>query len=767
VPLPTIGPQERLCDQIEAWLAGIVGELPAGLALVAVGGLGRRELTVFSDLDLLLLHAPGSRREADDTARRLWPQLRENAVSVEHSVRTVDECLRVASDDLAVTLGLLDARLVTGDPDLHTRLVEASRRQWRRIVATRLPWLRAAAEARAHRHGELAFLLEPDLRESHGGLRDGQLVRALAMTGFTDAYGLRQRDAYACLLQVRSRLHEQLATRGLRRREDRLLVTEQAAVAKELGLDGPDELLSWVSGAGRVLARALDRAWRTTQEMTSRGRVFSRRPLRARATLADGVVVQDGLAVLASTAHPESDPGLIVRVAAAAAQAGVGISEHTLARLGTETPAVPEPWPEEIREDFVSLLGAGRPMIAVMEDLDEAGLLTRLLPEWTRVRYAPQHNPFHSYTVDRHLMETVVQATRLVRGTARPDLLLLGALLHDIGKGGGPDAGDHSVAGAEIARGFAARIGLDGEDADTLVTMVRRHLVLPDTATGRDLDDPVTIEQVGRACGSVLVLELLGALAQADGVGTGPSAWTDWKATLVADLVVRVRRWLESGVAPPPSEQVEPPAALRDYVARGGTDLETTLAPAPDGAVWSVLAPDQVGLLAAAAGVAAINALEVRSAMCCSLDGRALIVLRVAHRFGRDIDKRLLHDELRVTLAGTFPLAERLARRRADYPRPRGHGGAAGTLAWIDPGARAHDVLEVRAPDEPGFLHQVAGAIASTGVSIRSAHCSTLGHEVVDVFYLATRSADDADAVTEAVQLVLTDQRARLAEDPA
>src|SRR6202012_5600800 len=184
----------------------------------------------------------------------------------------------------------------------------------------------------------------------------------------------------------------------------------------------------------------------------------------------------------------------------------------------------------------------------------------------------PQRNPLHTYTVDRHLVETAANAAAMTRDVARPDLLLLAALLHDLGKGW---PGDHSVSGEVVSRDVAHRIGLNEADAELIAKATRHHLLLPMVATRRDLDDPVTVEQVARTVGSRPLLELLHALAVADGLATGPAAWNDWKAGLVADLVHRVEAVLAGDPPPGPGplredqlalvEAGEPAAVVRDH----------------------------------------------------------------------------------------------------------------------------------------------------------------------------------------------------------
>ncbi len=222
------------------------------------------------------------------------------------------------------------------------------------------------------------------------------------------------------------------------------------------------------------------------------------------------------------------------------------------------------PWPDEAREQLVTLLGAGESCIPVWEAYEAEGLITRLLPDWERVRCRPQRNAVHRWTVDRHLVETAVRAAAMTRRVARPDLLLVAALLHDLGKGW---PGDHSEAGEVIVRDVAVRMGFDPADTETLALLVRHHLTLIDTATRRDPDDPATVDLIAKVVGTLPHLELLHALTEADATATGPAAWSSWRASLVDGLVARVAGRLGGGTSFPadtdaaPTAEQDPPAA--------------------------------------------------------------------------------------------------------------------------------------------------------------------------------------------------------------
>ncbi|MFG2748808.1 [protein-PII] uridylyltransferase [Streptomyces xanthophaeus] len=721
-----------------------------GAALVAVGGYGRGELSPRSDLDLVLLHdgkaEPGALSALAD---RLWYPVWDLGLALDHSVRTPAEARRTAAEDLKVHLGLLDARAVAGDAGLLAGLRTSVLADWRNQAVKRLPQLHALCRERAERSGELRFLLEPDLKEARGGLRDATALRAVAASWLADAPREGLAEARRRLLDARDALH--LVTG---RATDRLALQEQAQVAEQLGLLDADALLREVYEAARVVAYAGDVTWREVGRVVRaraarprlRGLLGTRgAPAMERAPLAEGVVESDGEAVLALAARPERDPVLALRLGAAAAQAGLPVSLHALRRLAAQARPLPVPWPAEAREQLLTLLGAGEPTVAVWEALEAEGLITRLLPDWERVRCRPQRNPVHTWTVDRHLIETAVRASALTRRVGRPDLLLMSALLHDIGKGW---PGDHSVAGETIARDMAARVGFDAQDVAVLGTLVRHHLLLIDTATRRDLDDPATVRAVAGAVGSVGTLEILHALTEADALATGPAAWSAWRASLVKDLVARVAAVLR-GAAPEPTEP-EIPSTEEERLAvealRTGEPVLALHARQEDedavGVELVVAVPDQPGVLPAVSGVLALHRLTVRAAELRSLElpdrlGEVLVLRwRVAAEYGSLPEAARLRTDLVRALDGSLDVPAKLADREAAYPRRRGVVPPPPRVTVVPAVSSLATVLEVRAPDAVGLLHRIGRALEAGGVRVRSAHVSTLGANAVDSLYV-------------------------------
>ncbi|MGA5324176.1 [protein-PII] uridylyltransferase [Streptomyces seoulensis] len=789
------GPPRRtaLAGLTDDWLTGLfTAAAPAGpsfkgVSLVAVGGYGRGELSPRSDLDLLLLHDGADPAAVAALADRLWYPVWDLGISLDHSVRTPAEARKTAGEDLKVQLGLLDARHLAGDLGLTAGLRTAILADWRNQAPKRLPELQELCAERAERHGELRFLLEPDLKEARGGLRDVTALRAVAASWLADAPREGLADARRRLLDARDALH--LVTG---RATDRLALQEQDQVAAELGLLDADTLLRQVYEAARVISYAGDVTWREVGRVLRARAVRPRlramlgggKPVAERSPLAEGVVEQDGEAVLARTARPERDPVLPLRAAAAAAQAALPLSPHAVRRMAATARPLPTPWPAEAREQLITLLGSGRPTVDVWEALEAEGLITRLLPDWERVRCRPQRNAVHLWTVDRHLIETAVRASALTRRVSRPDLLLVAALLHDIGKGW---PGDHSVAGEIIAKDVAARLGFDRADVSVLATLVRHHLLLVETATRRDLDDPATVRAVADAVGSESTLELLHALTEADALATGPAAWSTWRASLVSDLVRRAAAVLAGehpGTEPEPgaptAEQERlaieahrtggPVLALRAQ-AEPGPPEDSAETGEPLGVELLIAVPDQPGVLPALAGVLALHRLTVRTGGLRTLrlpddvdasgDGSVLLLdWRVAAEYGSLPQATRLRADLVRALDGSLDIASRLAERDAAYPRRRGRTAPPPRVTVAPAASRHATVIEVRAQDAPGLLFRIGTALEKAAVRVRSMHVSTLGANAVDAFYVTSGTGaplppEDATATARVLEEAL------------
>ncbi len=430
----------------------------------------------------------------------------------------------------------------------------------------------------------------------------------------------------------------------------------------------------------------------------------------------------------------------MLRAARVAAQREVRLARSTLDRLaaGVDVAAWQERWPDGALDELVALLRQGHRAIDVLESLDQRGILVRLLPEWDAVRSRPQRNAYHRFTVDRHLWEAAANAAALAGGVDRPDLLVLGALFHDLGKG---YPGDHTAAGMALVAEIGPRLGLPPGDVDVLVRLVQHHLLLPDVAMRRDLSDPATIRKVAQAVGDVQTLGLLHALTEADSLATGPSAWGSWKEQLVADLVERTRASLDGSAVAASARRFPDDWALAT-MAGGRFDARSERSEEDGTDTITVVCPDAPGSFARIAGVLSLRGLDVLTAWAYSgeLGGPAM----AASQFRvvpppAGVEWPRLYEDLGRALAGELAIEARLAERARTYRRRRATQAApAGppSVSFHDDESATSTVIEVRAPNRVGVLHGIAKALVELGLDIRHATVQTLGEDVVDTFYV-------------------------------
>ncbi|HWB71850.1 MAG TPA: [protein-PII] uridylyltransferase [Egibacteraceae bacterium] len=770
-------------DAVDDALRGWLAEAGTGgvLAVVALGGYARRELCPRSDVDLLLLHDGWGRRDLESLVRALCYPLWDAGLSIGHAVRTPREALRAAGERLETATALTDRRLVAGDRGLLDDLAGRCRRWLRRAGADLL----VAVDGDGGGAGDGAGMLEPDLKSGAGGLRHLHALRwasavVLGEPGLDPLVGARYLGAAEraelaraadTLLAARCALH--LVARG-----DRLRLDLQDEVAARLGLPGGDELLRRVGLAMRTVAHVHGRTW---PRLVADARGGRRRRRPAPEPLDDGITLVDGLVEVDPVRTLAADPSLGLRAVAAAAARATHLGRATTTALRRQVGDLGRVgWDDAARAALLATLRAGDDARAALADADHTGLLGAHLPEWPSVRGHPQRNPFHRYDLDTHAAQTCAQLARIADGALdaahgelwdeldEPDTLVLGAWLHDVGKAW---PGDHSAAGGQVAQRWVRHMGFEHARAERVARLVRLHLLLPDAATGIDLDDEGELRAVAHQVGDSETLDGLYLLSLADARATGPAAWSAWKDGLLAELHARLRRLLTGTAAQPrerrPAAVVEAarrlardPAAVEALLERaparylraadpeqlvahadllrplpGAGQLRGQVRPGPAAGTetLSLVAGDRRGLIADCAGVLAARGVTVLDARAFTgADGVALdwFVVRPGERPDWP---RILHD-LRGAAAGRLDVAAMVDRReqRRDARQLTLPGPLPVTVRF-DAGARSARV-EVRAPDAPGLLYRLARSLADSGLDVTGARVATLGPEVRDVF---------------------------------
>ena len=718
-----------LAAATDAWLAALFDDATEGrvdgLALVAAGGYGRGELAPGSDLDVWLLHR--GRADVAEVAHRVWYPVWDAGIKLGHGVSTPKQALSLAARDLDTATSALSVRHVAGDPTVSAGLADRARAQWRKRAGTWLAELDRRVALRHETYGEVAFLLEPDIKEGRGGLRDVHALtwaeRAHPALVADDEPALA--EAEDVLLDIRVALH-----RLTRRPTDELALELQDDVAVSLGLADADAVMARVSAAGRTVAWISDEAWLRVRASLERP---LRRAMRRDHSLGRGLQLRDGVLQVDPDVDIGADPSFVLRAAAVAAREGVPIDRSSLNQMAAVAPALDGRWPDEARDALVALLGTGHRAVPVLEALDQRRLVERVLPEWAPTRSRPQRNALHRFTVDRHLCEAAANAASLTSRVARPDLLLVGAWLHDIGKG---EPGDHLRGGVALVRRIGERMGFATDDVDVLVGLVRHHLLLVEVATRRDLADDDVAREVAEKVGSLERLELLAALTEADSLATGPSAWGPWKAELVAELVERVAAVLR-GDDPATAVQRQ---GFPDAGVRALMDARRPVVRS-DPPTITVVGPDRPGVFSRIAGTLALRGLTVLAAEAASEDGMAASRFRVEPE-NVEPEWDLVTADIGRALAGHLAIDARLADRRGMRRRQLRRQILVGapTVRLDNQASGTATVVEVRGPDRVGVLYRITRALADLDLDIRSAKVATLGDEVIDTFYVCDSS---------------------------
>lgn len=778
---------------IENRLIEALGGHPSGISLIALGGYGRRELFPFSDIDLLLLYDEKASGLLEQVTDAVFYPLWDAGLEVGHGVRTVQACLEDMKQDFFFQVALLDARLVCGDKDLFTKLSEKFRKSFDR--GTRKTFVQDMMAHRAERHrrcGDHTYLLEPNIKESRGGLRD---LQAMFWTGsvlfglgspeeFREAGLLTRKefadleDAQNHLIIIRNRLHYVSG-----RKNDRLFFEYQEEIAKKLRLYDSREALGVERFMKKVhtdlqrVAVASDLFFEHVEDVINA--VGAKGKTKQ---LSPGIELLNGKILLRDEELLLRKPYLLFRAFAISASEKIPLHYRSRKLIA----ALIEKLPERLRSSrrcakyfLETLKNSTRPQ-PLIQMLD-TGLLGFYIPEFERLRALALHDVYHVNTVDRHIVETVVRLNHLrdkyanlFTGIRDQDVLLLAAFLHDIGKGLG---GRHALKGAEMTKSIAGRLSFTPEQKDTLHFLVANHLFLMDNATRRDLEDETLLLKFARHIRDIDRLNMLYLITIADSMATGPNVWTEWKQALVLEIYHKTAHLLEQHELIDPDritavewmrekvfhllgkQQQElldilpedyllsftPEAVVRHLRLRQDLSGEKVLIiPEDRGNYWSILlmTRDRTGLLSKICGAFALYNLAILQAQIFTLkDGTVVDVLDTGceiHRDFHEVDWSRIEKDLQKTLQNKLSLSHRLASKFSRVSGPA-------HKASIKPRARVvidneqsdfYTIIEIYTQDSPCLLYSVTRTLAEFGINIYKAKIGTSGDQVVDVFYV-------------------------------
>jgi [protein-PII] uridylyltransferase len=795
-------------------------EYPAGgattgqvMSIVAVGGYGRGELAPHSDIDLLFLLPYKRTSRAEQIVEYMLYILWDLGLKVGHSTRSIDDCIRQSKADMTIRTALLESRWVWGDQPLVAEL----KRRYRAEVVTgsAVYFVEAKLAERDERHaklGEARYVLEPNIKEGKGGLRDLHTLYWIAkyLYPITDVRELvnlgalsqdaanRFAKAQAFLWAVRCHLHFLTG-----RMEDRLTFDVQPQIASRMGYTDHGGTLGVERFMKHYFLIAKDvgdltRIFCALLEQEHKRKPKLRFPAILRAKRVDGFRLEGNRLDLSDPQELERDPVKMIRLFYTALTLELDVHPRALSVVTQNLKRIDN----KVRNDpeanrlFVEMLCSRKDPEVALRHMNEAGVLGRFIPDFGRVVAQMQYDMYHVYTVDEHTIQAVgilhkleqglyvedtPTPTEVVRTIQSRRALYLAVFLHDIAKG---RSGDHSVIGADIALKLGPRLGLTDEETETASWLIRHHLLMTRTAFKRDVDDPKTIADFVAIVQSPERLKLLLALTVADVRAVGPNVWNNWKAGLLAELYHRSMDMMSGGIGVEGRETrvAQAQAALREQLAgswapeeieahlvRGYPSYwvsfdpaahlrharlirEAEVSKAPLTIDWrsderhgvtevTIYTGDHAGLFAQIAGAMALSGASIVDAKIITMtNGMALDTFVIQDTDGAAFDSpsRLakLTTNIEQALSGRLRLDRELAKRRsASQSRTRVFRVPPRVLV-NNTASATHTVVEVNGRDRVGLLYDVTSAITRLSLQISSAHISTYGERVVDVFYV-------------------------------
>jgi [protein-PII] uridylyltransferase len=787
------------------------------ISIVAVGGYGRGTLAPGSDIDLLFLLPVRQSDRVQSIVEFILYCLWDTRQKVGHATRSIDECIRLAKSDNTILTAILEARYICGDEDLFDRLVTDFRREIvskgaKGFIADKL----GERDMRHMKVGESRYLVEPDVKDGKGGLRDLNtlfwIAKFLHATNSTDELaekGAFTREELAIfkkcerfLWAVRCHLHF-LSGRG----NDRLSFDRQSDIAERLGYKSHGGLrhverfmkhyflvAKDVGDLTRILCASLEA--KQVKDAPGLGRMFGRLIAKSSGVLADAPAfrLESGRVAVKSPDAFETDPVNMIRLFAAAGRHGAEVHPDTLKILRKSLGFIRGSMLDdpEANAIFIELLTTSEQPDIVLRMMNEAGVLGRFIPAFGRIVAMMQFNMYHHYTVDEHLIRAVGHLSNIERGKLSDDhplvsaifptitsrrLLYVAVFLHDIAKG---RKEDHSVAGERIARELCPRFGLSASETETVSWLIRHHLLMSETAQMRDLNDFKTILDFCAVVQSLERLKLLIILTVADIRAVGPGVWNGWKGQLLRTLyaeaepvltgghtaVSRKDRVAEAQAAffaemPGLSDEDKRAYAARHYEAYWlGTSTAKQVKHAaliaratPKSVVTStetdaftaiteltIYAPDHPRLLALITGACAAAGANIAGAQIfTTADGMALDTILIQREFTTEDDERRRAERIaelvRKALRGELWLREAVAR--AYKPQQRIKAFTVEPRVIVDNhSSNRYTVIEINGLDRIGLLYDLTEALYKLNLNIASAHITTFGEKVIDVFYV-------------------------------
>jgi [protein-PII] uridylyltransferase len=800
------------------------------ITVVARGGYGRGELNPQSDVDLLFLHDYKRGPYAEIVTEIILHALWDAGLIVGHGVRTAKECVRLANDDLKEKTAILDARFLCGDEKLYAELdklliADVLNRNQDKFFATKLE----ESRKRHAQYGDSIYLLEPQIKEGEGGLRDLHTAMWLAKVKYkvhsleelvqkaviTEPEAAEVIEARDFLWRVRNSLHFLTG-----RHFDQLTFELQERIEPMLGVK-PDEGQSAGSALMRAYYQHASTIHRFAEGLIARvtentaGGFFRRTPTRK---IRPGVIVQGKLLSIAQADFFKRDPINLLTIYADCQAQDVSLSGSTYQLVRDNLGLIDDRLRKDPRvaEALMTILGARQRVAETLEAMHLSGVLGAIIPEFGNLYARVLHDLYHIYTVDRHSLVAVRELERLRTGEFKDStplltevarelgqlpLVFLSLLLHDIGKGHGHE---HHERGAKLTAEVSQRLGLNNEEIDLVVFLVRNHLMMSQVAQKGDLDDLTTVQEFAHTVGSIDRLKALYLLTYADMRAVAPKVYNNWRDMLLSDLYLRALKVLEQGdreAADPARRLATVKATVRENllaVSAPEADVSAFIDQMPDRYFFTVpeddiglhfdlmrslddrplvcrirhfpelefsefivVTHDQTGLFSKIAGVLTANNLNILSARITTRsNGVAMDVFRVSHQMGEssmalEEDRWLrVERDLERVITGQQDIAELVAAAHHVQSAGRKFVRHVPTEVTVDNRtSEQFTVIDVFTQDRVGLLFAITHTLFRLGLRIHLARISTNADQAIDVFYVSDRDSgakiEDLDRMRE------------------
>ena len=769
------------------------------VCLIAIGGYGRAELAPYSDVDLLLLYSSSQKGQLPPLVEKVLYPLWDLGLDVSCSSRSISECMKMAQSDHHTKTGLIDARYLDGEYEFFRKLYHLfTKKVLHQKVRIFAEALAQDLHLRHQKYADPAYVLEPNIKEGEGGLRDFQIGRWMIRAKYnTDRWDSILFPDHSRMLDksiqflwgVRNQLH--LLTE---RRQDDFTFELQEKIAPILGFsrgtEGIEEMMRQyylsTQKISNVVNDILERILSEPSFFKKAFFLFQRRKIDENFGLAYGELH------LLDPVTLKREPAQLMTLFKHCQSYQVNMDIRTEEAVAEALPFVDDRFrrSETVNQTFLSFLRKGKDLKTILRKMHELGFLSRYIPEFSEIEGKVHYDLYHVHPVDVHSILAVEELealkispgskehpllASLIREIEKPEILLLSALLHDIGKG---RESDHSLVGEEIARGIGGRMGLSKEEKDLMVFLVSHHLLMLETGLRRDLQDEQTILNFSKKVGNLNRLKMLYLLTFADIKAVGPEAWTSWKDSLLTELflktshlfkkeakvqisekdngtIKRLREYLRLKRIPEYEEHL--PARYLSCYGWGEIAHHIEMACSLDKeslfvrwGTWergklakvTICTKDSYGLFSKIAGSMFLNRLNILEAQIHTWGNGVALDTFYVEDATQEVERRLHHfkKDFEEILDGKVSLKGLISRKKESSSiQQRVIPKVLGDVKVNNEDSDFHTIVEVTGEDRLGILYEITQALTDHGCDIQFARISTLGNRIVDVFYVQDR----------------------------